>query len=107
MSNKELDQCKYAASVFYRYVTSKETRLKNGAKLRQKIKTAATKGKKLNNYRTEWFKGLSDDVLRLMIKSSEKFNNTHFNDMISTNDFLDILESLTLRIKTQVKKKQN
>lgn len=86
-------QCRFACDILYQFASNKEKRLKYGAEQRLKIKKALEKGRPIHNYRTEWSSDTSDKVIEVLIESSEKFNNTFFQDKISVDDLKDILES--------------
>jgi hypothetical protein len=98
MDELEEERCMYATNVLYKFVTSKESRLKNGASLRQKMQKALKEGKKVDGYRADWILKSMNEVLKTLAKSAEKFNNTNFHDMISVADMTDVLQSCVNRL---------
>lgn len=98
------ERCKFAANIFYVFATSKESRLKYGATKRLEMKKALKNGQKVQGYRAEWILKTVDDIIKTLIKASEKFNNTHFNDMISTDDLKDVLSSTVNKIDKSKKR---
>ncbi len=107
MDQEEETRCKFASDVLYKFVTSKESRLKYGATKRQEMQQSLKAGKKVEGYRAEWILKAMEDVMRTLIKSSEKFNNTYFHDMISVDDMKDVFTSALNRLNNINKNKKN
>lgn len=105
MDEQEDQRMKFATNVFYKFVTSKEARLKHGATQRQEMQKALKDGKKVDGYRAEWILKSMDDVIKALVKSAEKFNNTYFHDMISIEDMKDVLTSAINKLNNASKKK--
>jgi hypothetical protein len=105
MDEQEEKRCKFAADILYKFVTSKEQRLKYGATARQDMQKALKDGKKVEGYRAEWILKAMDEVIKALVKSSEKFNNTYFHDMISVDDMKDVLTSAINKLNNLSKKK--
>ena len=107
MDDQEDARMKFATDVFYKFVTSKEARLKHGANQRQEMQKALKDGKKVEGYRAEWILKSMDEVIKTLVKASERFNNTYFHDMISSEDMKDVLTSAINKINNMTKKKQD
>lgn len=103
MDDQELERCRYATEVLHKLVTNKESRLKYGAEQREKMQSALKAGQKVKGYRAEWIIDTMDEVIGVLIKASERFNNTYFNDMISTTDLKDVLTSTLSRFNKKSK----
>lgn len=88
----------WAVGIFSKLAISKEKRLLYGATQRQKMKEALAKGDKVEGYRAEWILGTMQEVIRTMSVQAEKFNTTYYHDMISVNDFVDVLTSAINKI---------
>lgn len=106
MDEQEKARCVFAADVLYKFATSKEKRLKYGAEQRAIMQQALKDGKKIETYRTEWIIKSMDEVIKVLIKSSERFNNTYFHDMISVDDLKDVLTSTINKLNNLSNKKK-
>lgn len=107
MDEKDEERCKFALDVLHKFVTSKEQRLKYGAERRSEMQAAIKDGKKVEGYRAEWILRAMDDVIKVLVKSAEKFNNTYFHDMISLEDMKDVLTSSMNKLNNASKKKKD
>ena len=103
MDDKEAERCKFATTVFYKLVTNKEARLKYGAEQRQKMQEALKAGQKIGGYRADWILETMDDIMETLIEASERFNNTHYNDLISVADLKDVLTSVISKFNKKAK----
>lgn len=97
----------FAAKVFYNFVTSKDKRLQYGIKERARMKDAIKKGEKVSGYRPEWIIETANAVISTLITSSERFNNTHFNDLVSVDDLVDVLNTASHKLTNMGKKKKS
>lgn len=88
----------FASRIFYNFVTSTEKRLRFGVSQRNKMKEAMKKGENFHGYRADWIVNSANEVLETLTKSAERFNNTHFNDLISVDDMVDVLNAASTRI---------
>jgi len=107
MDEDEEIRCRFASDVLYKFVTSKESRLKYGATKRQEMQKALQAGKKAEGYRAEWILKSMEECMKTIIKSAEKFNNTYFHDMISVEDMKDVFTSALNRLNNLNKNKKN
>ena len=103
MDDQEIERSRYATTVFYSLVTNKEARLKYGAEQRLKMQDALKAGLKISGYRAEWLLDTIDSVLSTLIKASERFNGTYFNDMVSVSDLKDVLTSTINRLNKKAR----
>lgn len=100
---KNQEETKYACLILFRFVNSKEQRLKNGAMRRKQILQSIKDGKTVSGYRPEWMLNTIDVVLKTLITESEKFNNTYYDDMVSVEDMKDILASVIHKLNIKGK----
>jgi hypothetical protein len=107
MDNLELERCKIATNIFYKLATatSKDARLRYGAKQRELINEAVSKGNDIDHYRIEWLEKSSMEVIKTLLLVSKKFDTNYFFDMISLNDLKDVLNHALKRLETYKKAK--
>jgi hypothetical protein len=92
------DRAKFASGILYAFATSKDSRLRYGAGKRKEMQAALDSGQKVSGYRAEWILRSVEDVLRVLIKSADRFNSTYFHDYISVDDMRDVLVSTINRL---------
>lgn len=87
------EQVAFTKAVLLKCVVSNDHRLKNGSKLRTQMQEDYKKGLRHveNNYRYLLLKDSVAKVTELLGNISVNFNVCHSEDMMSTQDCLDIL----------------
>lgn len=93
--------------ILHKFVTSKEQRLKYGAEARADMQKDLKAGKKVEGYRADWIIKAMDEVVKTLVKSAERFNNTYFHDMISVDDMKDVLTSAINKLNNANKKNKD
>lgn len=89
----------FANVVFIQFSCNQANRPKYGAERRAEMKAALDRGERVEGYRAKWIIDTMYKVVDVLGKSAETFNNTHYNDMISTNDMVDVLNSAIHKLK--------
>lgn len=82
-----------ANAILLKLITDKEARLRYGMKKRAEMIAAVQRGEEPTGYRAEWLKETVRAVFRLMASQAAMFNTVHPRDRISTNDFIDVLNT--------------
>lgn len=105
MDEEEEKRCRYATDVLYKFVTSTESRLKYGATKRQEMHKSLQAGQKIEGYRADWIMKSMEELMKTLVKSAERFNNTYFHDMISIEDMKDVFTTALNKLNKINKKK--
>lgn len=101
IDEKQID---FACGLLYKFVTSKERRLKLGSEKRAELQKQIAAGEKVTGYRAEWLFGSASRVLDILIDCASEFNISYPEDMISVQDLKDVLATTSAKLD-QVKRK--
>lgn len=96
------EQINAAVQILTKARTDQQVKLRFGARKRHRMATALNGGViDKDDYRYQWIKQSRDLVIRTLGESAERFNEKYPFDCISVSDFLDVLNSAILAIRSQ------
>jgi hypothetical protein len=94
-----------ASEMLHKLVTNDQAKLRWGSMQRQKIKTVIDAGHQPSpGYRVDWLQNTAMEIIGLLRQKAHEFNTLFPHDRISTEDFLDVLNTAVLKIRNFVNK---
>jgi hypothetical protein len=98
-------QLRKTSEILYHTVTSKDVKLRYGLSKRAEIMAALKRGEKVGGYRVQFILRARNAIVDTLMEVGQEFNTANPHDLVSLQDFGDVLTTTLKQLHTVADKK--